>query len=130
MDRLAASFSPLFWRCMFWATRGLIWYQGEQSIFHFLLEGFFLIDLQVVLVPSSIALVFSVMMTSLPSEYYHFILAQGIVEGLSCGMIFTLTVSTVGQYFTTKRAWAMGVVSGVSVGGVIFPIALNRMLNH
>ena len=71
------------------------------------------------------------MMTSLATEYYQFILAQGVVEGASCGMIFTPTVSTVGQYFTTKRAWAMGVVvSGASVGGVIFPIALNRLLNH
>ena len=70
-------------------------------------------------------------MTSLATAYYQFILAQGIVEGLSCGMIFTPIVSIVGQYFTTKRAWAMGVVvSGASIGGVIFPIALNRLFNH
>ena len=70
------------------------------------------------------------MMTSLATKYYQFVLAQGILEGIACGMIFTPTVSTVGQYFTTKRAWAMGfVVSGASIGGVVFPITLNRLLN-
>lgn len=69
-------------------------------------------------------------MVSLATRYYEFILAQGVLFGLACGMIFTPTVSTVGQYFTTKRAFAMGiVVSGASVGGIIFPIALNRLLN-
>ena len=70
------------------------------------------------------------MMTSLASQYYQLILAHGILQGIGNGLIFTPALSTVGQYFTTKRAWAMGVVvSGASVGGVVFPIALNRMLN-
>ncbi|KAL8827819.1 MAG: hypothetical protein Q9191_002955 [Dirinaria sp. TL-2023a] len=86
--------------------------------------------IRIVLIPSSASLVFSVMMVSLATRYYEFILAQGVLFGLACGMIFTPTVSTVGQYFTSKRAFAMGiVVSGASVGGVIFPIALNRLLN-
>lgn len=46
-------------------------------------------------------------------------------------MIFTPVVSTVGQYFTTKRAWAMGlVVSGAAIGGIVFPITLNRLLSQ
>lgn len=33
-----------------------------------------------------------------------------------------------GQYFTTKRGLAVGIVaSGASMGGVIFPFALNRL---
>jgi len=90
-----------------------------------------LLTFQAVLIPASAILIFSVMMASLATQYFQFILAQGVLEGFACGMIFTPTVSTVGQYFTTKRAWAMGVVvSGASTGGVIFPIALNRLLNH
>ena len=86
--------------------------------------------LRAVFVPSAILLVFAVMMTSMASQYYQFLLAHGVLSGLGCGLIFTPTVSSVGQYFTTKRAWAMGVVvSGTSVGGVVFAIVLDRLLN-
>src|SRR5437667_336979 len=39
--------------------------------------------LSVVIIPASITMVFSVMMTSLCSEYYQFILAQCILGGLA-----------------------------------------------
>ena len=46
-------------------------------------------------------------------------------------MIFTPVVSTVGQYFLKWRAWAMGVVvSGAAIGGIIFPVTLNRLLGQ
>ena len=86
---------------------------------------------QAVIIPSGLALVFSVMMTSLCKKYYEFILAQGILGGAACGMIFTPVVSTVGQYFTTKRAYAMGiVVSGAAIGGIILPIVLIRLFQE
>lgn len=84
-----------------------------------------------VVIPSGLILVFSVMMTSLCTEYYQFILAQGILGGMACGMIFTPVVSCVGQYFTTMRAYAMGiVVSGAAIGGIIFPVTLNRLIGE
>lgn len=107
--------------------------QGEQS--HPLVSLIIslvnlLHDSQMVVIPAGATLVFSVMMTSLSTKYYQFILAQGVLGGIACGMIFTPVVSTVGQYFTTRRAWAMGiVVSGAAIGGIVFPIALNRLLN-
>lgn len=68
------------------------------------------------------------MMTSLCKEYYQFMLAQGILGGLCCGMMFAPAMAAVGQYFRTRRALAMGIaVSGSSLGGVIFPIALNNL---
>lgn len=84
-----------------------------------------------VLIPSGTTLVFSVMMTSLCKEYYQFILAQGVLGGIACGMIFTPVVSTVGQYFVKWRAWAMGlVVSGAAIGGIVFPVTLSRLLSQ
>ncbi|GLI81490.1 hypothetical protein PoHVEF18_009871 [Penicillium ochrochloron] len=89
------------------------------------------LGVKAVVIPAGLTLVFSVMMTSLSHEYYQFILAQGVLGGMACGMIFTPVVSCVGQYFTTRRAWAMGVVvSGAAIGGIVFPITLNRLLNH
>ena len=109
---------------------------GSLQVFLLFLGGLFagplsdLYGLRAVLVPSSVVLVLAVMLTSLATTYAQFIGLQGILFGLACGMIFTPTVSVVGQYFTTKRAWAMGVaVSGASIGGIVFPIVLDRLLN-
>lgn len=71
------------------------------------------------------------MFTSLCTQYYQFVLSQGIMGGIAAGMIFTPAISTVGQYFAKRRALAMGVcVGGSSIGGVIFPIALGRLFEN
>lgn len=43
-------------------------------------------------------------------------------------MILTPVVFCVGQHFTMRRAGV--VVSSAAIGGIVFPIALNRLLNH
>lgn len=56
-------------------------------------------------------------------------LAQGILGGMASGMIFAPAMTCVSHYFHKKRALSVGVtVSGSSLGGVLFPIALSRML--
>lgn len=72
----------------------------------------------------------SVMLTSLCTEYYQFMLAQGVLGGLANGLTYTPTITAVNQYFFRKRPLAMGIASsGSSLAGVIFPLALNQMLN-
>lgn len=67
------------------------------------------------------------MMTSLCTEYYQFILAQGVLGGMSLGCLFTPATSAVNQYFMKKRGAALGLVTvGSSIGGVIIPIALRN----
>lgn len=57
-------------------------------------------------------------------------LAQGILGGIVTGMLLIPSMAAVLQYFNKKRAAALGLaVSGSSIGGVIFPIALSKMLN-
>lgn len=69
------------------------------------------------------------MMTSLCTEYYQFILAQGVLGGISIGMCISPALAATGQYFQKKRAAAMGIaIAGSSVGGVVFPIMLGKML--
>ncbi|KIW19544.1 hypothetical protein PV08_00116 [Exophiala spinifera] len=85
---------------------------------------------QVIYVPA-LATVVSVMMTSLCTKYYQFMLAQGLLGGLASGMLFTPIMTCVGHYFRKRRGVALGLtVTGSSTGGVIFPIALTRMLKH
>ncbi|KIW39898.1 uncharacterized protein PV06_08468 [Exophiala oligosperma] len=85
---------------------------------------------KVIYVPALAAIV-SVMMTSLCTEYYQFILAQGLLGGLASGILFAPAMTCVSHYFRRRRGVALGLtVTGSSTGGVIFPIALTRMLKY
>jgi len=56
-------------------------------------------------------------------------LAQGILGGLSMGIVMGPAMAATGQYFQKKRGAAMGLaIAGSSLGGVIFPILLSHML--
>ena len=68
------------------------------------------------------------MMTSISTEYYQVFLAQGVAVGLGCGCLFISSLTIPAQYFTTKRALAMGIVaSGGSMGAIIYPIVFRRL---
>ncbi|KAJ5887682.1 Monocarboxylate transporter [Penicillium taxi] len=58
-------------------------------------------------------------------------LAQGVLGGIASGMLFAPVMTCVSHYFHNRRAAALGItVSGSSIGGVIFPIALSKMLRN
>ncbi|KAH9825744.1 Major facilitator superfamily (MFS) general transporter [Teratosphaeria destructans] len=74
--------------------------------------------------------VFGVMMTSLASEYWQLFLAQGLCLGLGTGCLFTPSIALVGQYFSTRRSLATGIAAcGSTVGGIIYPIAVKRLID-
>jgi len=80
--------------------------------------------------PAAIAYVLSVMLTSLCYEYWHFMLCQGVFMGICMSVLQFPAFAAVTQYFEKKRAAALGIVlAGSSIGGIIFPIALSKMLN-
>ncbi|KAK6348718.1 hypothetical protein TWF718_006505 [Orbilia javanica] len=84
---------------------------------------------RIIIIPASILLVASIMITSICKEYYQFLLCQGILGGISQGALYTPAIGVIGQYFNKKRAAAMGlVVAGSSLGGVILPIMLANLL--
>lgn len=77
----------------------------------------------------AIGTVFAVMMASLCKEFYQFLLAQGILLGISMALVTWPMLALVGQYIKRKRATAMGIViAGSSLGGVVWPIAIDRLL--
>ena len=61
--------------------------------------------------------------TSFCKEYWQLFLAQGVVQGLGNGMLFTPLVALVSTYFTTRRALALGFAAcGAPTGGIAFPL--------
>ncbi|KAL2060368.1 hypothetical protein VTL71DRAFT_9763 [Oculimacula yallundae] len=81
--------------------------------------------------PSVLGYILAVMMTSLCTTFYQFLLAQGILGGISLGLSMAPAMAATGQYFNKKRGAAMGLaIGGSSIGGVLFPIILSKMLNN
>ncbi|GAW20843.1 hypothetical protein ANO14919_103550 [Xylariales sp. No.14919] len=71
------------------------------------------------------------MLTSIASQYWHFILAQGVLGGFSSGMVLNPAFAATPQYFLKKRGAAIGLaIAGGSVGGVVFPLALPRLFDN
>ncbi|KAI2690119.1 hypothetical protein DTO012A7_3893 [Penicillium roqueforti] len=73
--------------------------------------------------------VFGIMMISISTEYYQFLLAQGICSPLGASFVFLSALSCTATWFEKRRALAFGIVSsGSSLGGVVFPSMLSRLL--
>lgn len=73
--------------------------------------------------------VFGLMMASLATEYYQFVLSQGICSPIGASMLFYPAMSTIPTWFFKKRGAAFGIMaSGSSLGGVILPIAVQRLI--
>lgn len=62
--------------------------------------------------------------TASATKYWQLFLAQGILQGIGNGMLFTPLVWLVSIYFTKRRGLALGLAScGAPVGGIVFPLA-------
>ncbi|KAL2816053.1 major facilitator superfamily domain-containing protein [Aspergillus cavernicola] len=86
---------------------------------------------RMILCVGSVGTVFSIMMASLCHEFYQFLLAQAVSMGIWMSLLVTPCVALVGQYIKIKRAAALGIViSGSSLGGVIWPIIINELLKN
>ncbi|KPM34231.1 hypothetical protein AK830_g12337, partial [Neonectria ditissima] len=79
----------------------------------------------------SLAYVFGLMMVSLSSDYYQFFLAQSIVASIGSSAVFNSCMSSLVTWFFKRRATAFGImVSGSSLGGVVLPIMMDKMITQ
>jgi MFS family permease len=59
-----------------------------------------------------------------PLQYYQIFLSQGVGMGIGVGFTFTPTLSNISHQFYERKALAVGIIlSGSSVGAMIFPIS-------
>ena len=73
--------------------------------------------------------VLGLMMASLSTEYYQFFLSQSVCSAIGASMIFGPGMTCVSTWFHKKRGMAIGLTAaGSSLGGVIFPIVVSRMI--
>lgn len=68
-------------------------------------------------------------MTSLCSEYWQILLAQGFCTGLGLGIMFMPGIAIVGSYFKERRALALSIAAtGTGIGSCIFPATVNYLI--
>ncbi|EKG09845.1 Major facilitator superfamily [Macrophomina phaseolina MS6] len=72
--------------------------------------------------------VLGLMMTSLSTKYWHFVLAQSICSGMGSGAILYASLNSVATWFRERRALALGIASsGSGVSGIVTPIVFNKL---
>ncbi|KAL4247928.1 Proton-linked Monocarboxylate Transporter [Abortiporus biennis] len=83
---------------------------------------------RVLMVLGTLILVISTMITSICTQYYEYILCQGILFGIGVGLLFYPSLAAISTHFQRLRGTAMGLAfAGSGVGGVIFPIMLRHL---
>lgn len=75
--------------------------------------------------------VFGLMMASISTEYYQFLLSQGVCSAIGACFLFNPAMNCVSTWFFKKRGMAMGLAAcGSSLGGVLFPIIVSHMIRE
>ncbi|GKT92575.1 riboflavin transporter MCH5 [Colletotrichum tofieldiae] len=76
----------------------------------------------------TVCLVIGVMLLSICTLYWHFMLAFGILCGLGSSLVFTPSIAAVGHWFKRRRGFATGMAStGGSIGGIVFPLMMQSL---
>jgi len=81
------------------------------------------------MVVGSLGLELAVFMTSLCTQYWQLMLAQGLLLGISMSLVFCPPLGVVLRHMPHRRGLALGLtIGGSSIGGVIWPIMLEQLL--
>ncbi|KAG6336860.1 hypothetical protein ID866_2218 [Astraeus odoratus] len=82
------------------------------------------------LTAGTVLLVSSLVLTSVITQYYQYLLVQGVMFGLSVAMLFYASVSSVATHFDEYRATAIGITTaGSGLGGVIYPLMFRSLFS-
>ncbi|PSR88559.1 major facilitator superfamily domain-containing protein [Coniella lustricola] len=72
--------------------------------------------------------VLGLMLFSISTELWHFILSFGLCTGFGASLLFTPSFAAPGHWFLRRRGLATGLAAtGGSIGGVVFPLMLESL---
>ncbi|GAA5903483.1 hypothetical protein JCM6882_006559 [Rhodosporidiobolus microsporus] len=87
--------------------------------------------LRILLVVGSAMWITSIFLIPEATEYWHAVLIQAILGGMGVGLLFLPALSIQSHWFARRRNLAIGIVaSASSLGGIAFPIMLNKLMNN
>jgi len=76
----------------------------------------------------SVMIVLGTFMTSLATEYWQILLAQGLCTGLGMGILYMPAVAVIGSYWKERKAMALGLAaSGSGTGSILFPLVVQHL---
>ncbi|KAH6670920.1 riboflavin transporter MCH5 [Plectosphaerella plurivora] len=76
----------------------------------------------------TVCVVTALMLLSICTQYWSFILVFGVFNGLGISLLFTPSYAAVGHWFKERRGLATGIAStGASFGGMVYPIILRPL---
>ncbi|KAM3496925.1 hypothetical protein MY10362_009706 [Beauveria mimosiformis] len=82
------------------------------------------------LVVGSFLHVFGLMMASISTQYYQFLLSQGVCSAVGVAAVFLSSIACVSGWFDRRRGLAFGLLAtGSSLGGVVLPIMVTRLID-
>lgn len=85
---------------------------------------------RIVIAPFAAISVLALCLLSLCKEYWQVLLCQGVLFGIGCSGTTLPSIVCVTQWFSTRKGLAVGLASsGSSVGGLLFPIMVTRLLD-
>ncbi|EFR02014.1 hypothetical protein MGYG_05017 [Nannizzia gypsea CBS 118893] len=130
LDPLIGALCPLRGRDSYWTgIPSTLYAAASVSNLMLWLQIFDIYGPKWLLTTGTFLYIFGLMMTSISDKYYQFLLAQGICSPLGASLVFYPALSCTATWFYKRRALAFGIVSsGSSLGGVIFPTILSRLL--
>ncbi|KAL9715553.1 hypothetical protein Ac2012v2_002213 [Leucoagaricus gongylophorus] len=80
-------------------------------------------------VTSGLLLVVATFLAAQCTEYWQFLLSQGIMAGIGCGGLFTCNNSVIAHWFKEKRGSALGYMAiGSALAGTTIPIIVKNLL--
>jgi MFS family permease len=83
---------------------------------------------RLLVIPGSILIIVSMITVGFCTQYWHFMLVLGVINGIGTSLMFTPAIAAVGHWFYRRRGLATGMAAtGGSLGGIIFPLMLENL---
>lgn len=83
------------------------------------------------IIPGTILMTLGIMLTSISTQYYQFMLTQGVLTAVGGALIFHACAPAISSWFDKYRATALGIGNaGSALGGVFIPVIFRQVVDY